>query len=54
MSKNDKSVVVFQIQLKLWWMIPVGVKSNHTKYEADRQRWRPGVVGPSLKNYNLV
>ena len=42
MGKNQISVVVLQIQVKFWWMIPMGVKYNHTKFEQDTQRWRPG------------
>ena len=42
MGKNQNSVVVLQIRLKFWWMIPVGVKYNHTKFEEETQRWRPG------------
>ena len=42
MAKNQNSVVVLQIQVKFWWMIPMGVKYNHTKFEQETQRWRPG------------
>ena len=42
MGKNQNSVVVLQIQVKFWWMIPMGVKYNHTKFEQETQRWRPG------------
>ena len=42
MGKNQNSVVVLRIQLKFWWMIPMGVRDNHTKYEQETQRWRPG------------
>ena len=31
MAKNQNSVVVLQIRVKFWWMIPMGVKYNHTK-----------------------
>ena len=40
MGKNQNSVVVLRIQLKFWWMIPMGVRDNHTKYE----RWRLGTA----------
>ena len=30
MGKNQNSVVVLHIRLKFWWMIPMGVKYNHT------------------------
>ena len=42
MGKNQNSVVVLHIRLKFWWMIPMGVKYNHTKLEQETQRWRPG------------
>ena len=43
MGKNQNSVVVLHIRLKFWWMIPMGVKYNHTKFEQENQRWRPGM-----------
>ena len=42
MGKNQNSVVVLRIRLKFWCMISMGVKYNHTKFERDSQRWRPG------------
>ena len=42
MGKNQNSVVVLRIRLKFWWMIPMGVRDNPTKYEPETQRWRPG------------
>ena len=42
MGKNQNSVVVLQIRVKFWCMIPMGVKYNHTKFEQETQRWRPG------------
>ena len=42
MGKNQNSVVVLRIRLKFWWMIPMGVRDNDTKYEPETQRWRPG------------
>ena len=44
MQKNQNSVVVLQIRMKFWWMIPMGVKYNHTKFEQKTQRWRPGTA----------
>ena len=29
MGQNQNSVVVLRIQVKFWWMIPMGVKYNH-------------------------
>ena len=42
MGKKQNSVVVLWILLKFWWMIPMGVKYNHTKFERETQPWRPG------------
>ena len=42
MGKNQNSVMVFWIWLKFWCIIPMGVKYNHTKFELETQRWRPG------------
>ena len=35
MGKNQISVVVLRIRVKFWWMIPMGVKYNHTKSEQE-------------------
>ena len=43
MGKNQNSVVVLQIWVKFWWMIPMGVKYNDTKFEQKTQRWRLGM-----------
>ena len=54
MGKNQNSVVVLRIRLKFWWMIPMGVKYNHTEFEQETQRWRPGTGfasgGPRFQN----
>ena len=42
MGENQNSVVLLRIRLKFWWMIPMGVKYNHTEFEQETQRWRPG------------
>ena len=44
MGGNQNSVVVLQIRVKFWWMIHMGVKYNHTKFEQETRRWRPGTV----------
>ena len=44
MGKNQNSVVVLRIRLKFSWMMPMGVRDNHTKYELEAQRWRPGTA----------
>ena len=41
MGKRQNSVVVLHHRMKFWWMIPMGVKYNHTKFERETQRWRP-------------
>ena len=52
MGKNQISVVVLQIWVKFWWMIPMGVKYNHTKFERETatvaagngiRKWRTSV-----------
>ena len=57
MGKNQMSVVVLQIRVKFWCMIPMGVKYKHTKFEAETQRWRPGTGfasgGPQFPNCSL-
>ena len=42
MGENQNSVVVLRIWPKFWWMLPKGVRDNHTKYERETQWWRPG------------
>ena len=42
MGKNHSSIVVLQIWPKFWWMLPMGLRDNHTKYEQETQRWRLG------------
>ena len=42
MGKNLTSAVVLHIPVKFRWMIPMGVKYNHTKFEQETQQWRPG------------
>ena len=42
MGKNQNSVVVLQIRVKFRWMIPMGVKYNHKKFEQETQGWRHG------------
>ena len=54
MRKNHSSVVVLRIRPKFWWMLPMGVGDNHTKYEPEAQRWLPGTgvasAGPPFQN----
>ena len=40
MGGNHNSVVVPPISTKFWWMVPMGVRDNHTKYELETQWWR--------------
>ena len=44
MAKNQISVVVLHIRVKFRCMIPMGVKYNHTKFESETKRWRPGTA----------
>jgi len=36
--------MVLRIRVKFWWMIPMGVKYNHTKFEQESQQCRPGTA----------
>ena len=47
MAKNQNSIVVLRIRVKFWWMIPMGVKYNHIKFEQETQQWRPGTGSAS-------
>ena len=33
MGENQNPVVALQIRVKFWWMIPMGMKYNHTKFQ---------------------
>ena len=54
MGTNYSSVVVLRIRPKFWWMLPMDVRDNHTKYEPETQRWLPGTgvasAGPPFQN----
>ena len=41
MGKNENSAMVLRIGLNFWWMIPMGVRDNHTKKKPKTQLWRP-------------
>ena len=51
MGKNQNSVVVPQIGVRFWWMIPMCVKYNHTKFKQETQQWR--VADLSFMNCSL-
>ena len=53
MGKNHNPVVVFWISPKCWWMIPIGVRDNHTYY-SKRPRTASQVPNPvfSIKKKN--
>ena len=54
MGKNHSSTMVLRIRPQFWWMLPMGVRDNHTKYEPETQRSRPGTgvasAGPPFQN----
>ena len=54
MDQNQNSVVLLWPWLKFWCIIPMGVEYNHTKFEQETQRWRPGTGfasgGPLFQN----
>ena len=37
MGKNHSSIVVLLIRPKFWWMLPMGVRDNHTKYGPETE-----------------
>ena len=47
MGKNQNSIMVLRIQPQFWWMIPMGVKDNHTKHEQETQQWQLGTDATS-------
>ena len=47
MGTNHSSIMVLRIWPKFWYLLPMGVTDNHTKYEPKTQRWRPGTGVPS-------
>ena len=57
-GQHHNSIVVLEIRPKFWWMLPVGVKDNNTKYEPETQRWRPGTgiarARPRFQNVKFV
>ena len=57
-GQHHSSIVVLEIRPKFWWMLPVGVKDNNTKYELETQRWRPGTgiarARPRFQNLKFV
>ena len=56
--KNHSSGVVLRIRPKFWWMLPMGVRDNHTKYELETQRWQPGTgvasARPPFQNLHVI
>ena len=58
MGKNQTSVVVLQIWVKFWWMIPIGVKYNHTSFEQETRWWWPGTGfasgGPQFQKLHFM
>ena len=57
MGKNHSSVVVLRIRPKFWWMLPMGVRDNHTMYEpethAGGREWASQVPDVHFKICNL-
>ena len=54
MGGDHSSVVVLRIRPKFLWVLPMGVRDNHTKYGLETQRWQPGTgvasAGPQFQN----
>ena len=42
MKNAQKSDLHHEIWLEFWWMIPMSMKYNHTKFEQETQQCRPG------------
>ena len=42
MGVNHSCVVVLRIRQNFWWMLAMGARDNHTKFEPETPRWRPG------------
>ena len=42
MGKNHSPAVVLWIPPIFWWMLPMVVRDNYTKYEPQSQRWWSG------------
>ena len=38
-AKGQNSIAVVAIWLKFRWMVPMGMRYNHTKLEQETQRW---------------
>ena len=57
MGKNQISIVVLQIRVKFWWVIPMGVKYNHTnlseKLNGGGRERDSQVADLSFKNCSL-
>ena len=56
-GEKSNSVVVLEIRVKFWCMIPMGVKYNHTKFERETRRWQLGKEfasgGPQFQKLQL-
>ena len=53
-SKNHPTPIgVLHIQPKFWWMLPMGVRDNHTQYEPEAQWWVLQVTDLHYKICNL-
>ena len=52
------TIVLLRIPPKFWWMMPMGVRDNHTNFEQETQRWHPrmGVArgGPSFQKLSKI
>ena len=53
-SKHARNGGKSQLRPKFWWMLPMGVRDNHTKHEPKTQRWQPGTgvasAGPPFQD----
>ena len=58
MKENQSSVEVLRIQPKVWWMLPMGVRDNNTKYEPTvasgngRRKYRTSISKSAVYGQN--
>ena len=45
-TRKMGKIMVVGIWSKFWWMIPIGMKYDHTRLEQDTQHWQPGMGVP--------
>ena len=54
MGNTAISITIVRIRPKFWWMVAMGVRDNHTKFEQETQQWLPGTSGSRLQNLSRM